>query len=510
MTEGQLTMSAKEQRRAQVLNRVLAGTWTRQQAAATLGRSERQLRRLLRAYQARGPAGVVHGNRGRRPAHTLSATVRERVLELARTTYAGCNDVHFAELLAEREAGIAVSRATLQRWRRAAAAGGLAGVASPRSRRRPRHRTRRERAAREGQLVQADGSPHRWLGPDGPEWTLIAGIDDATGIVPWALFRQQEDAAGYMAWLRHVVETKGVPLAVYVDRHGIFQRRHHARHEVWTLEEELAGGPLPTQMGRVFEELGIRVIHALSPQAKGRVERLFGTLQDRLCAELRLAVRRRSMTRTACSPPTCHASTPASPSHRPRPPVRTAASPTCSHSAWGSTRCAASSTSASWGRTTPCASARTASSSRRDRAARDAPTPGHASKSTSGSTAASPSSTTGTCSPRHQRLWRHRSYGRARSPGHRDQPPHLRRQRQRQPSRPLSVRRPRDRTDALAIRNPQPTPGSAPALSISPSAATLPPRPDRTISPSSYPVRFTEQQHPVAGSRSRRRRAFGA
>jgi hypothetical protein len=287
--DGQITMSAKEQRRAQVLNRVLAGTWTRQQAAATLGRSERQLRRLLRGYQARGPAGVVHGNRGRRPAHALPALLRDRVLELVRTTYAGCNDVHLAELLAEREdlgTGIAVSRATLQRWRRGAEVGGLSGVGSPRSRRRPPHRTRRERAAREGQLVQADGSPHRWLGPEGPEWTLIAGIDDATGAIPWALFRAQEDAAGYMAWLRRVVETKGVPLAVYVDRHGIFQRR---KHEAWTLEEELAGGPLPTQLGRVFEELGIRVIHALSPQAKGRVERLFGTLQDRLVVELRLA-----------------------------------------------------------------------------------------------------------------------------------------------------------------------------------------------------------------------------
>ena len=278
-------MSGKEQRRAQVLNRVLSGAWTRAQAAATLGRSERQLRRLLAAYGARGPVALVHGNRGRRPVHTLPAVLRKRVLDLARTTYAGCNDVHFSELLGERE-GLTVSRATLQRWRREAEASGVAGAGSPRSRRRLRHRTRRERAAREGLLLQADGSPHRWLGGDGPEWTLLAGIDDATGSIPWALFRQQEDAAGYLAWLRRVVETKGVPVALYVDRHGIFQRR---KHEPWTPEEELAGGPLPTQLGRALEELGIRVIHALSPQAKGRVERLFGTLQDRLCAELRLA-----------------------------------------------------------------------------------------------------------------------------------------------------------------------------------------------------------------------------
>lgn len=283
--EDAIVLGSREQRRTQVLNRVLGGGWCLAEAAQALGRSVRQVRRLLAAYAAQGPGALVHGNRGRVPANRWAAAVRERVLELARTTYAGCNDTHLAELLAERE-GIAVGRATLQRWRRAAQRAGLVGVGSPRSRRAPRHRTRRERAAREGLLLQADGSPHRWLGPEGPEWTLIAGIDDATGTIPWALFRAQEDAAGYMAWLRRVVETRGVPGAVYVDRHGIFQRR---KHDVWTLEEELAGGPLPTQLGRVFEELGVRVIHALSPQAKGRVERLFGTLQDRLCAELRLA-----------------------------------------------------------------------------------------------------------------------------------------------------------------------------------------------------------------------------
>jgi transposase len=280
-----IVLGATEQRRAVVLNRVLSGAWTRGEAAVALGRSERQVRRLLAAYAAQGPGALVHGNRGRAPANTLAAAVRERVVALARTTYAGCNDTHLAELLAERE-GLAVSRPTVRRWRRAAAAAGLAGAGSPRSRRPPKHRKRRERAAREGLLLQADGSPHRWLGPAGPEWTLLAGIDDATGAVPWAVFREQEDAAGYMLWLRRVVETRGVPVALYVDRHGVFRRQ---KHLPLTLEEELAGGPLPTQFGRVLAELGIRVIHALSPQAKGRVERLFGTLQDRLVAELRLA-----------------------------------------------------------------------------------------------------------------------------------------------------------------------------------------------------------------------------
>jgi transposase len=179
-----IVLGGREQRRVQVLNRVLGGGWHLAEAAQALGRSERQVRRLLAAYAARGPAALVHGNRGRVPANRWPAAVRQRVLKLAQTTYAGCNDVHLAELLAERE-GIAVGRATVQRWRRGAERAGQTGVGSPRSRRAPRHRQRRERAAREGLLLQADGSPHKWLGPDGPEWTLIAGIDDATGTIPW-------------------------------------------------------------------------------------------------------------------------------------------------------------------------------------------------------------------------------------------------------------------------------------------------------------------------------------
>ena len=135
-------------------------------------------------------------------------------------------------------------------------------------------------------LVQADGSPHRWLGPEQPPLTLIGGIDDATGTVPWALFREQEDAAGYMTWLQQVVTRHGVPQALYVDRHGIFVRQPK---EPSTPAEELAGQRAPTQFGRVLAELGITPIYAQSPQAKGRIERLWATFQDRLVSELRLA-----------------------------------------------------------------------------------------------------------------------------------------------------------------------------------------------------------------------------
>jgi len=134
-------------------------------------------------------------------------------------------------------------------------------------------------------LLQVDGSRHQWLGLDGPWLTLVGAIDDATGDVPYAVFREQEDAQGYLLLLREVVRRRGVPLALYSDRHMIFQSQ---AKKPLTLEEELAGKPLPTQVRRVLDELGVAWIGARSPQAKGRVERLWRTFQDRLCQELRL------------------------------------------------------------------------------------------------------------------------------------------------------------------------------------------------------------------------------
>lgn len=135
-------------------------------------------------------------------------------------------------------------------------------------------------------LLQIDGSPHDWLEGRGPRLTLVGAVDDATGTVPAAHFRLQEDSQGYFLMLRDILATKGVPLALYRDRHGIFQR---SVRDPWTLEEELAGQRFPTQVERCLEELGIQSLAAHSPQAKGRIERLWGTFQDRLVIELRLA-----------------------------------------------------------------------------------------------------------------------------------------------------------------------------------------------------------------------------
>jgi len=134
-------------------------------------------------------------------------------------------------------------------------------------------------------LLQIDGSPHHWIGKNGPELSLIGAIDDATGKVPYALFREQEDAQGYFLLLQKIVQTHGIPVALYHDRHGIFER---APADKESIEEQLEGKRTPTQFGRIMEELGINSISAMTPEAKGRIERLWGTFQDRLVNQMRL------------------------------------------------------------------------------------------------------------------------------------------------------------------------------------------------------------------------------
>lgn len=273
-----LQLSTKEVRRIEVLNRVLAGSLTLVEAAPLLGVSERQARRLLATYQQDGPRGMVHGNRGRRPAHATPEDLRDRVRALAADAYAGVNHTHLAELLAERE-GIVIPRATLTRVLKEA------GIGSPRpQRRRSRHRSRRERYPQEGMLLQVDASHHDWLQGRGLRMALLALIDDATSKVAAARFHETEDARGYFLLMRDLCRKTGVPQALYSDKHAVFWPTASE-----TLQEQIAGRRSPTQFGRAMAELGIQLIAAHSPQAKGRIERLWGTLQDRLVSELRLA-----------------------------------------------------------------------------------------------------------------------------------------------------------------------------------------------------------------------------
>jgi hypothetical protein len=174
---------------------------------------------------------------------------------------------------------LSLSRETLRRILR------KEGLGSPRKRRSPAHRQRRPRVAREGELVQLDGSPHDWLEGRGPHLTALGMQDDASSKILAARFFPSETTQGYFHLLQSLLRRFGVPTAFYGDRSGIFIRHD----DFWTLEEELAGQRQPRQFGRALADLGITFIAAQSPQAKGRVERLWGVLQDRLCSELRLA-----------------------------------------------------------------------------------------------------------------------------------------------------------------------------------------------------------------------------
>ncbi len=264
-------MTPKEQSRLQVLNSLAAEQMILDQAVEVMGVTPRHVRRILAAYRERGAAALAHGHRGRRPANATPEGLASDVVQLARTRYAGVNHTHLAELLAERD-GVHIGRTTLRRVLLDA------GLSSPRRRRPPKHRVRRQRMPQEGMLIQIDGSYHPWLGDLFPPFTLLIAVDDATGKVVSAWFCEHEDARNYFLMVRALVESRGVPVAFYTDRHAVFK---HTPGSGITAA--------PTQFSRAMDELGVQMIFAQSPQAKGRVERTAGTFQDRLVAELRLA-----------------------------------------------------------------------------------------------------------------------------------------------------------------------------------------------------------------------------
>jgi hypothetical protein len=249
------------------------------EASGVLSLSDRQLRRLRKKVREHGTDGVVHGNTGRPPPNRLGDTTRARIVRLARKKYVGFNDHHLTEKLVELEQ-LDVSRQSVQRILRAA------GLRAVQRRRPPKHRRRRDRKAQAGLMVLWDGSRHDWLEGRGPMLCLMGAIDDATGeLLPGAHFVEQECAAGYLRVLEAIVREKGIPHSAYMDQHSALKRND----DHWSLAEELRGEQDPPQVRRALDALAIEPIYALSPQAKGRVERLWKTLQDRLTSELRLA-----------------------------------------------------------------------------------------------------------------------------------------------------------------------------------------------------------------------------
>ena len=276
---GGMYMSSKDWRKVQAAERFLDGEWSMSEAAMAVGLSARQMRRLCRRVEEGGAEGVVHGNRGRAPVNRIEDAVRQAVIELRRTKYAGFNDTHFTEKLREVE-GTPISRGTVRTMLRGA------GIGSPRKRRPKRLFRRRERKPKEGLMLLWDGSNHDWLEGRGTKLCLMGAVDDATGkLLPGAHFVEQECSAAYLRVLFEIIRKHGVPWSMYMDRHSCLKRND----DHWTMEEELKGKQESTQVGRALEELDIEPIFALSAQAKGRIERVWGTLQDRLVSELRLA-----------------------------------------------------------------------------------------------------------------------------------------------------------------------------------------------------------------------------
>lgn len=272
-------MSSREWKRLDAVDRVKAGSITNAEAAVALGLSARQMRRVRARVAKMGPKGVVHGNRGHGPAHQVIEQVRARVVELRLGKYVDFNDQHFTEKLAEEE-GVVLSRPTVRRVLR------TAGIRAVCQRRGPQHRRRRTRKAQAGMMLLWDGSSHAWLEERGPRLCLMGALDDATGeLLEGAHFVAHECSAGYLRVLLEVTSTKGLPWSIYMDHHGsLFRNDDH-----WSEQERQRGKQEPTQVGRALATLGIEPIPALSPQAKGRIERLWRTLQDRLVSELRLA-----------------------------------------------------------------------------------------------------------------------------------------------------------------------------------------------------------------------------
>ena len=276
---GTITLSEKQQRRSAVLARLASGKLSTEEAALLLRCSERHVWRLSERFGDEGAACLVHANTGSAPVNKTADDVRERVLSLAGPggKYHDFNTRHLAILL-HREEQITIGRSTLDRLLK------QMGVRQ-RSRSRPRRVfRRRERSRQAGFMLLIDGSLHDWLEGRGPKMCLIGAIDDATGEVVYLRFWPTECLSGYLLMLRSVALTFGLPEALYHDKHTILRSPKEA-----SIEEQLSGKEPASQFQEVLSLLGIEGIPAHSPQAKGRIERLWGTLQDRLVKELRLA-----------------------------------------------------------------------------------------------------------------------------------------------------------------------------------------------------------------------------
>lgn len=273
--EETVRMSVKELTRVHVIRQAMAKVMRQQAAGEVLGVTTRQVRRLIQRVRAEGDVGLVHRSRGKPSNRRHRPALKAQVLRLYGQHYGDFGPTLATEKLAERH-GITLSAETLRQWLRAR------GIAHFTRRNRP-HRAWRARKAHVGELIQLDGSHHDWFEGRGPRCVLMAYIDDASSRV-FARFYAYEGTIPAMDSFRRYVTHYGMPLALYTDKHTTYKSPAAP-----TVEEQFTGRMPHSQFERSLAELGVAVIHAHSPQAKGRVERLFRTFQDRLIKELRLA-----------------------------------------------------------------------------------------------------------------------------------------------------------------------------------------------------------------------------
>jgi transposase len=273
--EETVQMSVQELKRVHVIRQAMNKALRQREAGEVLGLTARQVRRLIQRVRAEGDAGLVHRSRGTPSNRRYRPALKARVLRLYAQHYRDFGPTLAAEKLAEQQ-GIRLSAETLRQWLRAT------GVTHFQRRKRP-HRAWRARKAHVGELVQLDGSHHDWFEGRGPRCVLMAYIDDASSRV-CARFYEYEGTIPAMDSFERYVRRYGVPHSVYTDKHTTYRALGEP-----TVAQQLAGEKPQSQFERALAELGVTVIHAHSPQAKGRVERLFKTLQDRLVKDLRLA-----------------------------------------------------------------------------------------------------------------------------------------------------------------------------------------------------------------------------
>lgn len=275
MREEYITLSAKEVRRLKILHKVMEGEVTQVKASEVLGISDRQVRNIIVKLKEKGDKGIVHGNRGKSSPRKMVSEHEDLIAEIVGRRYADFGPTLAAEKLSECEK----IRVSNEKLRQIMLAKGL----WRRKRRRGKIYRWRERKAHLGEMVQMDGSHHDWLEGRGPKMVLMGYVDDATGRF-FGRFYGYEGLIPAMDSLERYIRLYGSPVSVYLDKHSTYKTTRQA-----DLDELLRGEEAQTQFERAAKELGIEIIHANSPQAKGRVERTFGTLQDRLVKELRLA-----------------------------------------------------------------------------------------------------------------------------------------------------------------------------------------------------------------------------